>query len=76
MKLLNILMLKIFKNKFKKNFEVFILIALILITAISTSYFNHKKNLYNENYNKFIENIYFKKTLKHLIENLEPKYKK
>ena len=69
-------MLKIFKNKLTKNFEIFGLIILIIFTAISTSYFNYKKNLNNEIYNNFIENIYFKKTLKHLVENLEPKYKK
>ena len=69
-------MLKIFKNKLKKNLEIFGLVILIFITAIATSYFNYKKNLKIEAYNNFIENIYFKKTLSHLIENLEPKYKK
>ena len=69
-------MLKIFKNKLKKNFEIFSLIILIIITAISTSYFNYKKNLDDKTYNNFIENIYLKKTLSYLVENLEPKYKK
>ena len=69
-------MLKSIKNKIKKNFEIFALVILILTTTISTSYFNYKKNLNNSTYNNFIENIYFKKTLKHLVENLEPKYKK
>jgi len=63
-------------NKIKKKFEVFSLIFLILITAISTSYFNISKNLKNKTYNNFIDNIYFKKTLSHVIENLDPKYKK
>ena len=69
-------MLKNFKNKIKKNIEIFGLILLILITAISTSYFNYKKNFNNKNNTNFIDNIYFKKTLTHVIENLEPKYKK
>ena len=69
-------MLKIFKNKFKKNFEVFGLIILIIVTFISTSYFNHKQNSNVEIYSNFIENIYFRKTLDHLVKNLEPKYKK
>ena len=69
-------MLKIFRNKLKKNFEIFSLIILIIITAISTSYFNYKKNLDDKTYNNFIENIYLKKTLSYLVENLEPKYKK
>ena len=69
-------MLKIIKNKIKKNFEIFGLIILVIITTISTSYFNFKKKLHSETYSNFIENIYFKKTLKHLVDNLEPKYKK
>ncbi len=69
-------MLKFFRNKLKKNFEIFGLVILIIFTTISTSYFNFKKNLNNKKYIDFIENIYFKKTLTHLIENLEPKYKK
>tara|TARA_B100000579_G_scaffold250085_1_gene205644 strand:- start:773 stop:2065 length:1293 start_codon:yes stop_codon:yes gene_type:complete len=69
-------MLKILQIKFKKNFEIFGLIILIFVTVIMTSYFNYKKNLSNKTYNNFIENIYFKKTLEHILNNLEPKYKK
>ncbi|WP_145596276.1 M23 family metallopeptidase [Candidatus Pelagibacter sp. FZCC0015] len=69
-------MLKNLQNKIKKNFEIFGLIILIFFTAIFTSYFNYKKNLNDKVYNNFIDNIYFKKTLSHLIDNLEPKYKK
>ena len=69
-------MLKNIKNKIKRNFEIFFLIFLIVITSISTSYFNHKKNNDDETYNNFIDNIYLKKTLSHIVENLEPKYKK
>ena len=69
-------MIKNLKNKIKKNFEIFILVTLIIITAISTSYFNYKKNVINETYNNFIDNIYLKKTLKHIVDNLEPKYEK
>ena len=68
-----------FKNlisKIKKNFEIFSLILLILLTAISTNYFNSKKKESVKVYDNFIDNIYFKKTLSHLVENLEPKYKK
>ena len=69
-------MLKNLQNKIKKNFEISGLIILIFFTVTFTSYFNYKKNLNNKTYNNFINNIYFKKTLNHLIENLEPKYKK
>ena len=69
-------MLKNLKNKLIKNLEIFGLILLIIITGISTSIFNYKKNLSNDTYNNFVNNIYFKKTLNHIIKNLDPKYKK
>ena len=69
-------MLKNLKNKIRKNIQIFGLIFLISITVISTSYFNFKKNKNIQAYNNFIDNIYFKKTLNHLVNNLEPKYKK
>ena len=76
MQLNNFLMLKNIKYKFKKNFEIFGLVILILFTAIITSYFNYKKNTELQVYESLTDNIYLKKTLKHIIENLEPKYKK
>ena len=69
-------MLKILKNKIRKNIQIFGLIFLIAITVVSTSYFNFKKNNNIQAYNNFIDNVYFKKTLSHLVDNLEPKYKK
>ena len=60
----------------KKNFEIFSLILIIIATATSTSYFNYNKKIRDQNYNNFINNIYLKKTLNHIINNLEPKYKK
>ena len=68
-------MVKNLKNKIRKNIHIFSLIFLTIITVASTSYFNIKKNN-PEIYNNFIDNIYFKKTLNHLVNNLEPKYKK
>ncbi len=69
-------MLKNLKKKIIRNTEIFVLIFLISITVVSTSYFNFKKNNSIQTYNNFIDNIYFKKTLSHLVDNLEPKYKK
>ncbi len=69
-------MLKILLRNLKKNFEIFGLVLLVLFTAISTSYFNSTKKESLEIYDNFVDNIYFKKTLTHIIENLEPKYKK
>ena len=69
-------MLKDLKNKIRKNIQIFGLIFLITITVASTSYFNFKKNNSIQAYNNFIDNIYFKKTLSNIIDNLDPKYKK
>ena len=69
-------MLKNIKNKIKKNIEIFGLVFLILLIATFTSYFNLKKRITSGTNENFIENIYFKKTLSHIIENLDPKYKK
>ncbi len=66
-------MFKNLKYKLKKNFEIFALVFLIVITALSTIHFNNKKNLNKEIYVNFIDNIYFKKTFNHIVENLEPK---
>ena len=69
-------MVKFFKEKIKNNFEIFALIIIIIITVSSTTYYNLKKNNEVKAYNNFIDNVYLQKTLKHIIENLEPKYKK
>ena len=69
-------MIKNLKNKIRKNIQIFGLIFLIVMTVVSTSYFNFKKNNNIKAYNDFIDNVYFKKTLNHLVDNLDPKYKK
>ena len=69
-------MIKNLKNNIRKNIQILGLVFLIIVTVISTSYFNFKKKSNIETYNNFIDNIYFKKTLSHLVDNLEPKYKK
>ncbi|MDC3074439.1 peptidoglycan DD-metalloendopeptidase family protein [Candidatus Pelagibacter sp.] len=69
-------MIKNLKNNIRKNIQILGLVFLIIVTVVSTSYFNFKKKNNIETYNNFIDNIYFKKTLSHLVDNLEPKYKK
>ncbi len=69
-------MIKNVKIKILKNLEIFGLVILILITAISTSFFNHKKKLKDETYHDFIDNVYFQKSLNYIVSNLDPKYKK
>ncbi|MBD1134903.1 M23 family metallopeptidase [Pelagibacterales bacterium SAG-MED47] len=67
-------------NKFKiiirKNTEIFALLILVFITIISTSYYNYSKKKIYFNYKNTLNNIYFKKTIHHLFDNLEPKFKK
>ena len=67
-------MSKIFKNRIKKNAEIISLILLILITSILTTYFNFKKNNEKKMYSSFIDNVYFNKSLKYIVDGLEPKY--
>ena len=54
-------MFKILLSKIKKNFEILGLVLLIILTAISTVYFNSTKNENLEIYDNFIDNIYLKK---------------
>ena len=60
----------------KKNAEILALFILILITVISTTYFNYSKDKIINNYVDSFNNIYFKKTLNHFINNLEPRFNK
>ncbi len=70
------MMIQKLKSKIKKNTEIFALSILIVITIISTSYYNHVKKKIHNNYKSTINNVYLKKTLNHLFDNLEPKFKK
>ena len=68
-------MLSKLKKKIKNNSEIIALTFLIIVTIISTTYYNYnKKKIYN-NYKNTIHNIYFKKTINHIFNNLEPKFK-
>ena len=69
-------MLNKLKTKFKNNTEIVALGLLIIITIISTSYYNHVKKKVYSNYKNTINNIYLKKTINHIFNNLEPKFKK
>ena len=64
------------KGLIKKNTEIFALSILVLITIISTNYYNYNKNRIIDEYRDLINNVYFKKTTLTLFENLEPKFKK
>ena len=59
----------------KRNTEIVALGFLIIITIISTTYYNSSKKKIYYNYKNIINNIYLKKTVNHLLNNLEPKFK-
>ncbi|MDB9714168.1 peptidoglycan DD-metalloendopeptidase family protein [Candidatus Pelagibacter ubique] len=59
----------------KKNIEITFLFLLMLITISSTSIYNEKKVLIDENYKNLINNIYFQKSINQIFDNLVPRYK-
>ncbi|MDC0908001.1 peptidoglycan DD-metalloendopeptidase family protein [Candidatus Pelagibacter ubique] len=59
----------------KKNIEITFLFLLVLITISSTSFYNKKKVLIDENYKNLINNIYFQKSINQIFDNLVPRYK-
>ena len=61
---------------FLRNLEISILVSFILIIIITSTILNYQKNLNSQKYSIFINNIYFKKTLNKIINNLEPRFKK
>ena len=64
------------KLKFKIQNEIIALLALIIITTILTLYYNFTKKKINNDYKQIIENVYFKKTINHFLNKLEPRFKK
>ena len=69
-------MLKKLSLKYLKNFKFLELIFLTIFFIFIATFLNYQKNKSNEQYNNFINNVYLKKTLNEIINNLEPKYKK
>ena len=69
-------MLKKFNSTIFKNFKILGLIILIILSIIIVIISNYQKNLNSKQYNNFINNIYLKKTINEIINNLEPRYKK
>ena len=68
-------MLEKFKTKIKKNTEIVALASLIVVTILSTTFYNQSKKTIFNNYKETINNIYLKKTINHIFDNLEPKFK-
>ena len=65
----------LFFNKFfKKNLSTIFLVFLSLLTVIVLISFNNLKQLENERYQNLLDNVYLEKTVKNILNNLEPKY--
>ena len=62
-------------KRIKKNAEFAFVFILLTITIASTTFYNNKKILINKNYKDVINNIYFKKSLNFIFDNLTPRYK-
>ena len=69
-------MLKKIKSLFFNNSKILILISLIILAVIFAIFSSYQTSLKNKKHNNFINNIYLKKTLKEIVNNLKPKYKK
>ena len=69
-------MLKNLKKILTKNKAILALFLLITITVTSSTYHNYNKDLVSESYDNLLSNLYFKKTINHVLDNLESKYKK
>tara|TARA_B100001989_G_scaffold64702_1_gene43758 strand:+ start:241 stop:1533 length:1293 start_codon:yes stop_codon:yes gene_type:complete len=68
-------MLSKFRKKIRNSTEIIALGLLLLTTILSTTYYNFNKQKIYNNYKNIINNVYFKKTINHVFENLEPKFK-
>ena len=60
---------------FFDNSRIMLLVFLIIFTAIIATFLAYQKKLKDDKINDLINNTYIKKTLKEIVNNLEPKYK-
>ena len=64
---------KILSN-FKRNFDIFFLLIIILAAGVSIQIYNSYKNQKKENFSNILNNIYFKKTLTYMFDNFDSRY--
>ena len=64
---------KILSN-FKRNFDIFFLLIIILATGVSIQTYNSYKSQKKENFSNILNNIYFKKTLTYMFDNFDSRY--
>ena len=60
---------------FFDNSRIILLVFLIIFTTIIASFSAYQKKINNNKFNDLINNTYLKKTLREIVNNLEPKYK-
>ena len=60
---------------FFDNSRIMLLVFLIIFTAIIAAFSAYQKKLKDNKFNDLINNTYLKKTLREIVDNLEPKYK-
>tara|TARA_A100000164_G_C21876831_1_gene758074 strand:- start:164 stop:1456 length:1293 start_codon:yes stop_codon:yes gene_type:complete len=60
----------------KENRIILVLSLLMFLTIVITNYYNYKRNINETNIKNLINNIYFKKTLSNIFNQLEPKYER
>ena len=60
---------------FFDNSRIILLVFLIIFTAIIATFSTYQKRLKDNKFNDLINNTYLKKTLREIVNNLEPKYK-
>ena len=70
---MNFIQLKIV-NLIKKNFEIFLLIFLLIITVFITQLYNSNEKKIQKDYLEILRNSYFKKSVNHFFSNLKPKF--
>ena len=60
---------------FFDNSRIILLVFLIIFTTIIASFSAYQKKINNNKFNDLINNTYLKKTLREIVNKLEPKYK-
>ena len=70
---MNFIQLKIV-SLIKKNFEIFLLIFLLIISVFITQLYNSNEKKIQKDYLEILRNSYFKKSVNHFFSNLKPKF--
>ena len=60
---------------FFDNSRIILLVFLIIFTTIIATFSTYQKKINKNKFNDLISNTYLKKTLREIVNNLEPKYK-